>query len=94
MSIAAGVVVTLTFQQVDGPPHAETSTQSDNQSLKNFDSRVKAVSYTHLDVYKRQIQILDGVQRMGFQIVHRPFDFLKVPNSAFQFCLALSLIHI
>ena len=34
------------------------------------------------------IQILDGVQRMGFQIVHRPFDFLKVPDSAFQFCLA------
>ena len=25
---------------------------------------------------------------MGFQIVHRPFDFLKVPDSAFQFCLA------
>ena len=34
------------------------------------------------------IQILDGVQRMGFQIVHRPFDFLKVSDSAFQFCLA------
>ena len=34
------------------------------------------------------VQILDGVQRMGFQIVHRPFDFLKVPDSAFQFCLA------
>ena len=41
MSIAAGVVVTVTFQQVDGTPHAETDTQSDNQSLKNFDSRVK-----------------------------------------------------
>ena len=25
---------------------------------------------------------------MSFQIVHRPFDFLKVPDSAFQFCLA------
>ena len=34
------------------------------------------------------VQILDGVQRMGFQVVHRPFDFLKVPDSAFQFCLA------
>ena len=34
------------------------------------------------------VQILDGVQRMGFQVVHRLFDFLKVPNSAFQFCLA------
>ena len=34
------------------------------------------------------VQILDGVQRMGFQIVHRPFDFLKVSDSAFQFCLA------
>ena len=34
------------------------------------------------------VQILDGVQRMGFQVVHRPFDFLKVSDSAFQFCLA------
>ena len=25
---------------------------------------------------------------MGFQIVHSPFNFLKVPDSAFQFCLA------
>jgi len=25
---------------------------------------------------------------MGFQVVHSPFDFLKVPDSAFQFCLA------
>ena len=25
---------------------------------------------------------------MGFQIFHSPFDFLKVPDSAFQFCLA------
>jgi hypothetical protein len=41
MSIGAGVVVTVTFQQVDGTPNAETGTQSDNQSLKNFDSRVK-----------------------------------------------------
>nr|AMP52563.1 hypothetical protein [uncultured bacterium] len=41
MSIGAGVVVTVTFQQIDGTPHAEASTQSDNQSLKNFDSRVK-----------------------------------------------------
>ena len=37
MSIRAGVVVAVTFQQVDGAPHAETGTQSDNQSLKNFD---------------------------------------------------------
>ena len=41
MSIGAGIVVTITFQKVDGTPHAETGTQSDNQSLKNFDSRVK-----------------------------------------------------
>ena len=41
LRLGAGIVVTITFQQVDGTPHAETSTQSDNQSLKNFDSRVK-----------------------------------------------------
>ena len=41
MSIAAGVIVTITFQQVDGTPNTETGTQSDNQSLKNFDRRVE-----------------------------------------------------
>jgi len=41
-----------------------------------------------IQVRNCSVQILDGVQRMGFQIVHRPFDFLKIPDSAFQFCLA------
>ena len=41
MSIRAGVIVAVTFQQVDSTPHAETGTQSHNQSLKSFDSRVK-----------------------------------------------------
>ena len=34
------------------------------------------------------VQILDGVQRMSFQVVHRLPNLLKVPDSAFQFCLA------
>ena len=33
MSIAAGVAVTITFQQINGTPHAETGPQSDNQSF-------------------------------------------------------------
>ena len=41
MSIGGGVIAAVTFQQVDSTPHAETGTQSHNQSLKNFDSRVK-----------------------------------------------------
>lgn len=35
MSIGTGVVVAVTLQQVDGSPDAETSTQCDNESLKN-----------------------------------------------------------
>ena len=41
MSIGGGVIAAVTLQQVDSTPHAETGTQSHNQSLKNFDSRVK-----------------------------------------------------
>ena len=41
MSITAGVIVAITFQQVNCTPNAQTGTQSDNQSLKNFDRRVK-----------------------------------------------------
>ena len=35
MSIRAGVVVAVTFQQVDDTPHAETGTEGDNEGLEN-----------------------------------------------------------
>ena len=41
MSICAGVVVAVTFQQVDDTPDAETGAQSDNEGLKNGDSLIE-----------------------------------------------------
>lgn len=41
MSICAGIVISVTFQQVDDTPDAETSAQSDNESLKNGDCLIK-----------------------------------------------------
>ena len=41
MSIGAGVVVTITLKQIDSTPHAETGTEGNNESLEDFDSRVK-----------------------------------------------------
>lgn len=41
MSISAGVVVSVAFQEVDGSPNAETCAKGNNQSLKNADSRVE-----------------------------------------------------
>ena len=41
MSISAGVVVSVAFQQVDGSPDAEACAKGNNQSLENTDSRVE-----------------------------------------------------
>ena len=41
MSIRAGVVVAVTFQQVDDAPDAETSAEGDNEGLKNGDSLIE-----------------------------------------------------
>ena len=41
MSIRAGVVIAVTFQQVDDAPHAETGTESDNEGLKNGDCLIE-----------------------------------------------------
>ena len=41
VSIRTGVVVAVTFQQVDDTPDAETSAQSDNEGLKNGDSLIE-----------------------------------------------------
>ena len=37
----AGVVVTVTFQQVDDTPHAETGTEGDNEGLENGDCLIE-----------------------------------------------------
>lgn len=41
MSICAGVVVSVAFQQVNGSPDAETGTEGDDEGLENADSRVE-----------------------------------------------------
>ena len=41
ISISAGVVVSVAFQQVNGSPDAETGTEGDDEGLENADSRVE-----------------------------------------------------
>ena len=41
MSIRTGVIIAVTFEQVDNTPNAETGTKSNNESLENTNSRVK-----------------------------------------------------
>ena len=41
MSISAGVVVSVAFQEVNGSPDAETGTEGDDEGLENADSRVE-----------------------------------------------------
>lgn len=40
-SICAGIVVAVTFHEVDYAPNAKAGTQGDHQRLKNADSRVE-----------------------------------------------------
>ena len=41
LGLRAGVVVAVTFQQVDDTPDAETSAEGDNEGLKNGDCLFK-----------------------------------------------------
>src|SRR5699024_9191525 len=52
LALCAAVIVAIAFQQVDDTPNTETGTQSDDQSLKHFDSRVKEI-HSHFLLRKR-----------------------------------------
>ena len=41
LGLRAGVVVAVTFEEVDDTPDAETSAESDNEGLKNGDSLIE-----------------------------------------------------
>ena len=55
MGIRAGVVVAVTFQQVDDAPHAETSAEGDHEGLKNGDSLIEefhtSISRNHFEKF-------------------------------------------
>ena len=51
-----------------------------------------AVSYTHLDVYKRQLQKTDMLSK--FEPTYRPVVELEQKISETRAAIALSLIHI
>ena len=41
LGLSTGIIVAVAFEQVDYTPNTETGTQSDNESLKNTNCRVK-----------------------------------------------------
>lgn len=41
LGLRTGVIIAVTFEQVDNTPNAETGTKSNNESLENTNSRVK-----------------------------------------------------
>lgn len=43
LALGTGVIITVTFEQVDGTPDTQTGTESDNESLKNIDSAVEEI---------------------------------------------------
>ena len=43
MSIRAGVVVTVAFEQVDTAPNTETGTEGDNEGLQYIDCTVEKI---------------------------------------------------
>ena len=52
LGLSTGVVVAVTFQQVDDTPNAQTGTQRNNESLQNTNSRVK--KFHRLNIAERK----------------------------------------
>jgi hypothetical protein len=45
MSICAGVIVTVTFHEVDNAPDTETGTESNDESLENTNCGIEKCHY-------------------------------------------------
>ena len=48
MSICAGVIIAVTFHQVDCTPNAQASAQSNHQGLQDFDSGIEKCHIVYL----------------------------------------------
>ena len=66
LTLGRGVIAAVTLQQVDSAPHAQTGTQSHDQSLKNFDSRVEEFHSLFSFYYKAFPVICTHPKSCGF----------------------------
>ena len=57
MSIGAGIVISISFQEIDRAPDGKASAQSNNKGLKNGNSRVKE---SHKSTSENVIKIFEG----------------------------------
>ena len=62
LAFGTGVVVAVTFQQVDDTPHAETGTEGDNEGLENGDCLIEKIvvhecSYDENGTRRQDIEI-------------------------------------
>ena len=73
MSIRTGVVVAVTFQQVDDTPNTQTGTQSDNESLQNTNSRVK--KFHRLNIAERK-ECKAQTTVLAFDTPFKKFSFI------------------
>ena len=48
LRLGTGVIVAITFKQVDDTPDAKTGTERDDQSLENIDRVSEKIQYTFL----------------------------------------------
>ena len=49
MSIRTGVIIAISFQQVNATPYAKRAAECDNESLKSIDCRIEKIHmYTFL----------------------------------------------
>ena len=49
MSICTGVIIAISFQQINAAPYAERTSECDNESLKSIDCRIEKIHiYTFL----------------------------------------------
>ena len=74
LGFCTGVVVAVTFEQVDDTPNAQTGTQSDNESLKNAYCRGKKCHKFNVAESKKCIgSIAAQTTELSFQLSFQKF---------------------
>jgi len=73
LAFSTGVIVAVTFEQVDYTPNAKTGTKSNNESLEDTNSRVKKFHRLKQPNAKREIRISHRPQVLTFSTPFKNF---------------------
>jgi len=87
LAFSTRIIVTISFQEVDGTPDTQASAQGDHEGLENFDCAIEKIHIVVAGTYGSSKKIVLRIAKAGMKTAY------AAPDSGISFQILMVVLH-